>query len=186
MFKTLGTMTLAAALAAAAAPLVHAQTLDGFDKSGSKIYTAIVSPKVSQVKMQSQNFYLYDYLVTLQATSPKVNVNAFDFNFATPGDIMPLPSQIYKEASVAPGEFAFGTSIGLVHVGDTADFMFLSALPPTGISGISASTFIGGGGVRSIGPGLAMVPEAGTFALAGLGLPALALLARKRAAKNKS
>lgn len=184
MYKTLGTMTLAAALAAAVASGAQAQTIDGFDKSGSKIYTAVISPKVSQVKVQSQSFYLYDYLVTLQATSPKVNVNTFDFNFGTPGELTALPSQTYREASVAPGEFAFGTGKGLINVGDSAEFMFLSALPPTGVAGVSANSSLGGGGVSTLGPGLATVPEAGTFALAGLGLLPLALLARKRAAKR--
>ncbi len=134
---------------------------------------------------QSQNYYLYDYLVTLTATTPKVNVNAFDFNFETPGDLTPFLTKGYNEASVAPGEFAFGTTRGLVNVGDSAEFSFLSMLPPTGISGVTANSSIGGG-VRSVGPGAVSVPEAGTSALAGLGLLPLALLARRRAAKRTS
>jgi len=183
MPNTLQTMTLAAALTAAVAAGAQAQTIDGFDKSGSKIYSAVVSPKVSQVALQSQNYYLYDYLVTLQATSPRVNVNSFDFNFDPAGGLTAIPSQKYQEASLAPGEFAFGTSTGLVNVGDSAEFSFLSLLPPTGVSGVTANAAIGGGGVGSIGPGVAAVPEAGTFALLGLGLLPLALVARRRAAK---
>lgn len=177
-------MTLAAALTTTVAVGAQAQTINGFDKSGSKIYTAVVSPTVSKVMRQTQNYYLYDYLVTLKATSPNVNVNAFDFNFKTPGDLMPFLTAGYQEASVAPGEFAFGTTRGLVKAGDSAEFSFLSLLPPTGVSGVTANSSLGGGGVSSIGPGAATVPEAGTFVLAGLGLLPLALLARRRAAKR--
>lgn len=184
MSKTVQMMALAAALTAAVAAGAHAQTIDGFDKSGNKIYTAVVSPKVSQVALQSQNYYLYDYLVTLQATSPKVNVNSFDFNFDPAGGLTAIPTQKYQEASLAPGEFAFGTSAGLMNVGDTAEFSFLSLLPPTGVSGVTASSAIGGGGIGSVGPGVAAVPEASTFALAGFGLLPLALLARRRMAKH--
>ncbi len=184
MIKTLRTITLAATLTAAVAAGAQAQTINGFDASGSKIYTALVSPQVSKVNLNSQTYYMYDYLVTLQATTPKVNVNAFDFNFATPGDLTALPSRQYQEAMIGPGEFAFGATTGLVNVGDSAEFSFLSLLPPTGISGVTANSAIGGGGVGSVGPGIATVPEAGTFALMGLGLLPLALIARRRAARS--
>ncbi len=184
MPNTFRTITLAAAITATFTACAHAQTINGFDRSGNKIYSAVVSPKVSQVALQSQTYYLYDYLVTLQATSPKVNVNSFDFNFDPSGGITAIPSQKYLEASLAPGEFVFGTRTGLVNVGDNAEFSFLSLLPPTGVSGISANSAIGGGGIGSVGPGIAAVPEASTFALAGFGLLPLTLLARRRAAKQ--
>lgn len=184
MSNTLRTISLATALAAALGAGAHAQTINGFDKSGNKIYTALVSPKVSQVALQSQHYYLYDYLVTLQATSPTVNVNSFDFNFDPAGGMTAIPSQKYQQAMLAPGEFVFGTKTGLVNVGDNAEFSFLSLLPPNGASGVTANSTIGGGGVGSIGPGVSAVPEAGTFALAGLGLAPLALLARRRAARQ--
>jgi len=189
MTRTSTTFALSAGLAMALAGVAQAQTLDstinGFDKNKVQIFTVDLLASAASTPTP----YTYTYLATLKSidsTSP-VNINSFNFNF---GPDVPVrydnlsTTSGYTEANLTPGAFAFGTTNGLTKVGDSATFVFTSPLPPTGTLGVTSNSPIGGGGVGSLGPGVAAVPEAGTFALLGLGLLPLALVARRRMARS--
>lgn len=173
----------------ALAGVAQAQTLDtainGFNQNHVQIFTVDLLASAATTPTP----YTYTYLATLKSidsTSP-VNINSFNFNF---GPNVPViynnlaTSPGYTEANLTPGSFAFGTTTGLTKVGDSATFVFTSPLPPTGTLGVTSNSSIGGGGIGSLGPGPVAVPEAGTFALLGLGLLPLALVARRRMAAN--
>lgn len=189
MTRTSTTFALSAGLAMALAGVAQAQTLDtiihGFDAHNVQIFTVDVLATVTATPTP----YTYTYLATLKSinSSSPVNINSFDFNFdptlpvrydnvdTTPG---------YTEANLTPGSYAFGTSNGFTKVGNSATFVFTSPLPPTGTVGVTSNSAIGGGGIGNLGPGTAAVPEAGTFALLGLGLLPLALVARRRMVRS--
>lgn len=189
MTRTATTLGLSAGLAIAMAGAVQAQTLDstilGFDKNKVQIFTVDLLAKVSTTPTP----YTYTYLATLKSidTASPVNINSFGFNFDPTLPVIYnnlLTSPGYNESNLAPGVYNFGTTSGLKNVGDTATFVFNSPLPPTGTVGVSNNTSIGGGGIGSLGPGPAAVPEASTFALLGLGMLPLAFMARRRMARN--
>ncbi len=189
MTRTSTTLALSAGLAMAFAGMAHAQTLDttinGFNKNNVQIFTLDLLSTVAATPTP----FTYSYQATLKSidsTSP-VNINSFDFNFDPTAPVVYnnlATTAGYNEALLAPGSFAFGTTNGLQKVGDKATFVFTSPLPPTGTVGVTSNSPIGGGGIGSLGPGPAAVPEAGTFALLGLGLLPLALVARRRMARS--
>ncbi len=171
----------------ALAGVAQAQTLDstilGFDKNNNQIFSVDLLAQAATTPTP----YTYTYMATLKSisTTAPVNVNTFSFHFDPNVPVVYVSSTpTYAEASLAPGAFSFGTTTGLTRVGDKATFVFTSPFPPSGSVGVSANSDIGGGGVGSLGPGPAAVPEAGTFALLGLGLLPLALVARRRMARS--
>ncbi len=173
----------------ALAGVAQAQTLDrtitGFDKNNVQIFTVDLLSTVASTPTP----FTYSYQTTLKSidSASAVNINAFDFNFDPTAPVIYnnlATTAGYNEANLAPGSFAFGTTNGLTKVGDTATFVFTSPLPPTGTVGVTSNSPIGGGGVGSLGPGPAAVPEASTFALLGFGLLPLAFMARRRMARS--
>lgn len=185
MLKKMTTLVLATGLATAAAVGAHAQTINGFDLSNNQIFQVLVTPTVTP-NLPAPGPFTYLYNLTLEQTTPGVNVDTFAFNFNTAGKVIydnldTTPG--YGEASLKPGAFTFGGP-GLVNVGDNATFAFTSPFPPTGTVGVTSDSSIGGGGHASIGPGPVAVPEASTFALLGLGMLPLALMARRRMASR--
>ncbi len=173
----------------ALAGVAQAQTLDstinGFDKNHVQIFTLDLLSTVATTPTP----YTYSYQATLKSidTASPVNINSFDFNFdpslpVTYNNLATTPG--FNEANLNPGSFAFGTPNGFTKVGDKATFVFTSPLPPSGTVGVTSNSPIGGGGIGSLGPGPAAVPEASTFALLGFGLLPLAFIARRRMARS--
>jgi hypothetical protein len=95
----------------------------------------------------------------------------------------------------APSSYDFTSLFGpdTTGLGDSAVFTFDSSLPPGGTVSLGSNGFggtstggilSGTGGSKGPGPLTATVPETSSFALLGLGLLPLALIARRRLARN--
>jgi hypothetical protein len=146
--------------------------------------------------------YMYNYLFTLSPSSAAgVDVNTLSFGFptsqingvpiydpSTPTD----PDNNFIEASNSADAFSFAANPfaagggGLNSATPTTDIYFGSLLPPTGTVNVTpdASGTVNGAGLGGYptGPGTA-VPEVSSFALIGLGLLPLGLIARRRIMK---
>jgi hypothetical protein len=189
MNKIISTLAIAG-LGAGLAVGAHAQTVLG---STTGLYTLTVGAPVVTAG-PSAGLYEYSYTASLTAASAGLNISSF-----TIGSIAgytgvssvtnPGATNFAVSPTLTPGSADFTASSGFSFVGDTATFTVESTDPvATGSVGLT-SNGTGTAPVSSAapdegpGPAAPSVPEAGSFALLGLGLLPLGLIARRRMAK---
>ncbi len=186
IFSTIAIAGLGASLAVGA----HAQAVLG---TTSGLYTLSVSAPV--VTSGGAGLYEYTYTASLTAASAGLNVNSFTIGsiagYTSVSSVSATNGPNFAVSPTStPGSAVFTASSGFQFVGDTEAFTVESTDPvPTGVVGLTSN----GTGTAPVassttdeGPGPAgtAVPEAGSFALLGLGLLPLAFLARRRMTNN--
>lgn len=151
-------------------------------------------------------FTINNILGTTQATAaagvqdavPPLGRTATDFGSITPlvttsstgttSIAFAAPTHGFQVAGTAPTSFS-STPVLLPGQGDTAVFHYFSTLPPQGTVSLGTNGQNGTGNLagtgQAVGPGTQpTIPETSSFALLGLGLLPLGLLARRRMARN--
>jgi len=157
------------------------------------------SVNINESSAPSGANFLYTYVATIASTSnTAAQVNNFTFGFPVPGRFIPGSETATGDfagnlsESSALNSFSFSAPVGLTtgSGGETsATFTYLSTLPPVNNAlNITPSASAPGGTGAGVGntfrgPGV-NIPETNSFALLGLGLLPLALVARRRLARK--
>ena len=201
MNKIITSMALTAALGAGLTAGAQAQTMLTGGGTPAIYSLSVSAPTVTPTGGQFE----YSYVVTLTSNPSNVNVNSFTIgNIAGATGTAPTVTNqtVTTFVGTQPGNTAsFSAQSGFFTPNDTATFNIFSSLPvPTGmvsltsnagvITGTSTTSATNLGTTGTVqGPGPRqtpppVVPEAGSFALLGLGLLPLGLLAHRRIARK--
>lgn len=209
MKKLIATIALAG-LGAGLAVGAQAQTTGTVTGNPASLYsvniTAVVKDSSNTVvstppSKGSGSPYTYSYTATIASNSTGGSIDTFTIGGIQGFLPVPGPSATgsggFDTINVSTSGtgltsiqyISSGASGDFITAGQSATFSYKSSLPPFGTVGITPSqNAVGGGpgiGSKFIGPGVQpIVPETSSFALLGLGLLPLGMLARRRMANR--